>query len=275
MYLITGAHGQLGCCLKELVAEAYFTDKDTLDITDYEALRAYADGKKISAIINCAAYTAVDKAEDEPALAYKINVTGPANLARLAAERDIPIVHISTDYVFGSDKAEPLTEDAPVNAQGVYAKTKLEGEEEVRARAPKHVIIRTSWLYSKYGNNFFKTMLHLGREREKIKVVADQYGTPTYAPDLAAVILEVLRLNGKGVYHFSNEGAASWYDFAHHIITAAGLRGRVTPIKTAEYPTKAVRPVFSVLDKSKVKQDFNIQINHWTIGAGECLKQLS
>ncbi len=280
MFLITGANGQLGLCLKDLLgpANALYTDAADLDITQYAALEDYAQHHRFDAIINCAAYTNVDKAEDEPALAHQINAVGPANLARLSAHLQIPLVHISTDYVFDGTAHSPLSEQAPVRPLGVYGKTKREGEEAVLAAAQTAVILRTAWLYSPYGKNFVKTMLRLGSSQPEIRVVADQIGTPTYAPHLAAAVLQVLPRLKKGektLYHFTDEGVASWYDLAYYVIKQAALPARVLPIKTSQYPTKAVRPAFSVLDKSKIKHDFALTINHWTQGVEECLNKLS
>ncbi len=278
MFLITGANGQLGRCFHDVMELSYYCDLPELDITDEEAVMKYAEDKYFSAIINCAAYTAVDKAESEPELAHKINVVGAANLAKLANLKKVPLIHISTDYVFDTERAVPLSEDMPASPASVYGKTKFEGEEEIRKIAKSYIIIRTSWLYSKYGNNFLKTMINLAKEKMEIKVVADQYGTPTYAPDLVNVVLYMLervRPDIKETYHFSNEGAASWYDFALTIIYRRGLQCKVLPIKTAEYLTKAKRPVFSVLDKSKIKKHFNFEIQHWTKGVDKCLQRLS
>ena len=280
MFLITGANGQLGLCLKDLLGAngAIYTDAADLDITDYAALEVFAQKHSFSAIINCAAYTNVDKAEEEPELAYKINAVGPANLARLSARLNIPFIHVSTDYVFDGTAHTPLTEEYPVHPLGVYGKTKREGEEAVLNQAHTAAVIRTAWLYSPYGKNFVKTMLNLGSTKEEIRVVADQIGTPTYAPHLAAAILHVLpqlKKGAKNLYHFTDEGVASWYDLAYYAVRQAGLKARVCPIATCEYSTKAVRPAFSVLDKSKIKKEFGLQIDHWTKGVDECLKKLS
>ncbi len=280
MFLITGANGQLGLCLKDLLGAdgAIYTDAADLDITDYAALEAFAQKHTFDAVINCAAYTNVDKAEDEPELAYKINAVGPANLARLSARLQIPLIHVSTDYVFDGTAHTPLTEGDPVRPLGVYGKTKREGEEAVLKQAHTVAVIRTAWLYSPYGKNFVKTMLNLGSAKEEIRVVADQIGTPTYAPHLAAAILRVLpqlKKGEKNLYHFTDEGVASWYDLAYYAVRQAGLKARVWPIATCEYPTKAVRPAFSVLNKSRIKKEFGLQIDHWTKGVDECLKKLS
>jgi len=285
MYLITGAKGQLGCCLSDVFAknkiQAYFTDIDEMDIADISSIEKYVADKNFDVVINCAAYTNVDKAEDDKEKAYAINVTGSSNLAKLAAKRNIPIIHISTDYVFGGENnVKPLSETDPVNPLGVYGKTKFDGETEIKKHAKNFVIIRTAWLYSEYGNNFLKTILRVSKEKPEIKVVADQIGTPTYAGDLAEIIVEMLNKTGgagslKETYHFSDEGVCSWYDFAYEIVKASGGKCEVLPIKTGEYPAKAKRPAFSVLDKSKIKKDFNLKIEHWTEGVRKCLKRLS
>ena len=280
MFLITGANGQLGLCLKDLLGQngAIYTDAADLDITDSAALEAFAEKHLFEAIINCAAYTNVDKAEDEPELARQINALGPANLARLSARLQIPLVHVSTDYVFDGRAHTPLREDDSVRPLGVYGQTKREGEEAVLQLAHTAAVVRTAWLYSPYGKNFVKTMLNLGREREEIRVVADQIGTPTYAPHLAQAILQLLPRLVKGhkeLYHFTDEGVASWYDLAYYAVRQAGLKARVLAIATHEYPTKAVRPAFSVLDKSRIKKAFGIVPDHWTKGVDECLEKLS
>nr|QGT50684.1 NAD(P)-dependent oxidoreductase [uncultured Elusimicrobia bacterium] len=279
MLLITGANGQLGRCLHDLLGEknVLYTDAAELDITNAQAVRTFGAAHPLTGIINCAAYTNVDKAEDEPALARKINAEGPANLADLAAAQNIPLIHISTDYVFDGTAHSPLPENASVNPLGVYGKTKQEGEKEVLARATTAVIIRTAWLYSPYGKNFLKTMAALGAQKDELRVVADQFGTPTYAPHLAQAVLKILpqiKTGQKEIYHFTDEGAATWYDFAHYILKNLQSPCCVLPITTREYPTKATRPAFSVLDKSKIKQAFNLNIPHWTQGVEECLTKL-
>ncbi|MDR2644401.1 MAG: dTDP-4-dehydrorhamnose reductase [Endomicrobium sp.] len=281
MFLITGAKGQLGRCFADILnpKQAYFYDSDEMNITNIKSIQKCLIDKNIAAIINCAAYTNVDKAEDEKEKAYAVNVVGVENLAKTAEERDIPIIHISTDYVFGEQYASfLLNEDALVSPLGVYGKTKLYGENAIKKYAKSYIIIRTSWLYSEYGHNFLKTVIKLASERQEIKVVSDQIGTPTYAPDLARAIVEILSKLKKGtkeIYHFSNEGVCSWYDFAYEIVRQRNLNCNVLPIKTSEYPTKARRPFFSVLDKSKIKKEFNLQIDHWIKGIEKCLKKLS
>lgn len=279
MFLITGANGQLGRCLRDMLGEngALYTDAAELDITDLQAVQAFGAEHHFSAIINCAAYTNVDKAEEEPALARRINVTGTENLAKLAAARHVPLVHISTDYVFDGTAHTPIPEDAPARPTGVYGQTKKEAEEAVFKYAETACIIRTAWLYSPYGKNFVKTMLELGRTKEEIRVVADQIGTPTYAPHLAEVILNILPRMAAGkkeIYHFTDSGVCSWYDLAYYTVKQAGCRTRVLPITTGEYPARAQRPAYSVLSKEKIKKAFGIVPPHWTQGVEECLKKL-
>lgn len=270
--LITGANGQLGSKLKELLPMAVFADVEDLDITDAAAVARFVDVHAIDTIINCAAYTAVDKAEDDEALAYKINVTGPENLAKTGCK----LVHVSTDYVFdgtGHKPYQPSDEAKPVS---VYGKTKKAGEDAVLNNAKIAVVLRTAWLYSEYGNNFVKTMRRLGAEKESLNVVCDQVGTPTYAGDLAQAIVDILPQmseRNKGIYHYTNEGVCSWYDFAREIMELSSLSCKVCPILSSAYPTKAQRPFYSVLDKSKTKETFNITISHWTEGLKKCLRQ--
>ena len=283
MYLITGAKGQLGCCLSDILTarntQSWFCDINEMDITDFSSVEKYVEGKSFSAIINCAAYTNVDASEDEKEKAYAINAVGAANLAKLASIKKVPLIHISTDYVFGGKTEEkPLAENDNTNPLGVYGQTKLDGENEIKKYADTFAIVRTAWLYSEHGNNFLKTVLRLAKEKPEIKIVSDQIGTPTYAGDLAEAILEIaekIKAGAKEIYHFSNEGVCSWYDFAAEIVKEAGLNIKVLPIKTHEYPTKAKRPAYSVLDKSKIKKDFNLKIEDWAMGVKKCLKRLS
>ncbi len=275
MYLVVGANGQLGSELKDILKEkGIYVDRDELDITDSNSINNFfKSNKNISAIINCAAYTAVDKAENDLELATKINVEGPKNLAKIG----LPIVQISTDYVFDGNKNTPYTEDDKTNPKSVYGKTKLAGEEEVLKNAKTAVVIRTAWLYSSYGNNFVKTMIRLGKEKESLNVVFDQVGTPTYAADLAQAIVNILpriKDGTKEIYHFSNEGVCSWYDFATEIMKANDLKCKVYPIESKDYPTAAARPSFSVLNKDKIKKTFNIKINHWRDGLNNCLEKM-
>ena len=275
MYLVVGANGQLGSELKDILKEkGMYVDKDELDITNSDAVvNFFNKNKNINAIINCAAYTAVDKAENDIELATKINVEGPINLAKVG----LPIVQISTDYVFNGEKNTPYIENDKTNPKSVYGKTKLAGEEEVLKNAKTTVIIRTAWLYSSYGNNFVKTMIRLGKEKESLNVVFDQVGTPTYAKDLAQAIVDILpqiKEGTKEIYHFSNEGVCSWYDFSVEIMKANNLKCKVYPIESKDYPTPAKRPSFSVLNKEKIKKTFNIKINHWRDSLNNCLKNM-
>ena len=260
--LITGANGQLGHEMRNALKgnnrfECIFTDVAELDICNAEAVKQTIADNHIDYIVNCAAYTQVDKAEDNAELCKKINTDAVENLARAAADYGARMIHISTDYVFNGRGYRPYTEDVVPDPQSVYGSTKLEGEKILTDICPESIIIRTAWLYSPYGNNFVKTMLHLGEEREELSVVADQIGTPTCAADLAQAILVILQADTfvPGTYHFSDEGACSWYDFTVTIHRLAGITTcRVTPIRSDEYPSKAHRPFYSVLDKSKIKK---------------------
>ena len=285
--LVTGAYGQLGNEVRILSANYpeynfMFTDVDSLDITDKNELMDFVTGNDIRYIINCAAYTAVDKAEDDVELCEKINATAVKNLGLAAAEAGAGIIHVSTDYVFDGTSCRPYTEDMPTKPCSVYGKTKLKGEKNLLKACPNAIIIRTAWLYSPFGNNFVKTMIKLGSERESLNVIFDQVGTPTYALDLADAILKAMDQTidtdheKGGVYHFSNEGVCSWYDFTIKIHEIAGIKTcKVNPIETKDYPTKAARPHYSVLNKSKIKQTFNISIPHWEASLKDCIKELS
>lgn len=269
--LITGANGQLGRELSYMVPGAILTDKDDMDITNENVVKYWVDKNHIDTIINCAAYTAVDKAEEDVKLATKINVDGPRNLAKSGAK----IIHISTDYVFDGNGHKPYQVHDKTNPLSVYGKTKLAGENEVLKYAKNAIIIRTAWLYSPYGNNFVKTMRRLGTEKT-VSVVSDQIGTPTYAYDLAEAIVQILpqmTMQNRGIYHFTNEGVCSWYDFAHEIMKISDLKCDVIPIPSSAYPTRAKRPYYSVLDKSKIKDTFDIKINHWTTALQNCLQR--
>ncbi|HBZ26780.1 MAG TPA: dTDP-4-dehydrorhamnose reductase [Rikenellaceae bacterium] len=269
--LITGAKGQLGSELKELFFGVegdtlFFTDVAELDITNRESVYHFLNDKNIEVIINCAAYTAVDKAEEESEICDKVNRKAPGILADEANACGALLIHISTDYVFDGVGPTPYKESMSTNPVGVYGKTKVEGELEVMRSGANYIIIRTSWLYSVYGNNFAKTILRLSSERESLNVVFDQIGTPTYAKDLAKVILlfkQRYTPQMKGIYHFSNEGVCSWYDFALEIVKLSGRRCKVMPVTSDKFPTKAVRPPYSVLDKGKIKELLNIDIPHW------------
>ena len=274
MYLVTGANGQLGNELKKRLTGAVFADKSVLDITNANAVQKFVKENNIDLIINCAAYTAVDKAEEDVLQAIKVNIDGPRNLAQTGAK----IIHISTDYVFDGYGFKPYTPEDKTNPLSVYGKTKRAGEIAVLENAKVAIIVRTAWLYSPYGNNFVKTMRRLGNEKEYINVVSDQIGTPTYAGDLADVIVKIIpQMNEKnsGIYHFTNTGVCSWYDFAVEIMEKSGLKCVVNPIKSEDYPTCAKRPYYSVLDKSKIQKTFNdIKITHWKQALDRCLKQL-
>ncbi|WP_086228809.1 dTDP-4-dehydrorhamnose reductase [Campylobacter sp. P0109] len=270
--LVTGANGQLGTEFKKLLPNAIFAGVDVLDITDLDAVKNFVQKNNIKIIINCAAYTAVDKAEDEIELAKKINEDGPRNLALSGAK----IIHISTDYVFDGNNYKPYLPQDKTNPISVYGRTKLAGELAVLENAKIAIIVRTAWLYSAHGNNFVKTMQRLGAEKETLNVVADQIGSPTFAGDLAQAIVTILpQMNeaNKGIYHYTNEGVCSWYDFAVKIMELSGLSCKVNPIPSSAYPTKATRPFYSVLSKEKIKNVFNIEIPHWKEGLVKCLKQ--
>jgi len=284
--LITGSKGQLGSEIQFLSSQFnqfnfIFTDINELDITNKNDLKLFFIENKPNWIINCAAYTAVDKAEDDKDMADKINFEAVENLAKIASEFSAKLIHISTDYVFDGMHYRPYTELDSENPKSAYGCTKLEGEEAVQQYATDYLIIRTSWLYSVFGNNFVKTMLRLGKERSSLNVVFDQIGTPTNARDLAMAILNIIKNTAenqtffkKGLYHFSNEGVCSWYDFAKEIIDYAQLNCLVQPILSADYPAKAPRPYFSVLDKSKWKKNFDLKIPHWKDSLYICLNEL-
>ena len=282
--LITGSKGQLGSEIKAIHeqyqdVEFIFADIEELDITNLEAVLKFCSANTVTGIINCAAYTAVDKAEQERDLAYKINAVGPQNLAKYCEQSGARLIQISTDYVFDGTAHVPLKEDDRVNAIGAYGDTKLDGERFVLATNSDSIIIRTSWLYSTYGNNFVKTMRRLGGERSQLNVVWDQIGTPTNAADLARICLEIIldidpiSKNGR-IYHFSNEGVASWYDFAHAIMEMSGLSCQVNPIESKDFPTPTKRPHYSVMNKAKIKEDFGIEILHWRESLKECINKL-
>ena len=279
--LITGANGQLGNEMRDLSAghprhTYFFTDVHELDICDAEAVHAFVSNHAIDLIVNCAAYTAVDKAEDNPDLCDTLNHLAPAHLADAAEACGAALIHISTDYVFDGTAYVPYTEDALPCPNSVYGRTKLAGEEEVTRRCTRTMVIRTAWLYSEYGNNFVKTMLLLGRERAELGVVFDQIGTPTYAGDLARAIYAAIEQGvTPGIYHFSNEGVCSWYDFTLAIHRLAGITTcKVSPLHTDEYPARAPRPHYSVLDKTKIKRTLGIDIPHWEESLARCVARL-
>ncbi len=282
--LITGANGQLGSEIREL-SPLYknlnftFTDIDELDITNYDALGKYFAKNKFQCIINCAAYTAVDKAESEKAKAIQINATAVKYLSEFSSSQNALLVHISTDYVFDGRNCKPYSEGDMTNPKSVYGKTKLDGEVEVIFNAHKSIIIRTSWLYSSYGSNFVKTIIKAAKEKGALNVVYDQIGNPTYAKDLAKTILDIVptyHANNKSeIFNYSNEGVTSWYDFAREITEFAKIQCTITPIETKDYPTAAVRPQYSVLNKSKIKKQFNLVIPHWKDSLKECIRKIN
>ena len=281
--LITGANGQLGRELQILLErrddfEMLVTDVDELDITDAAAINDYFASHTIDYVVNCAAYTAVDAAEDNVELCHLLNATAPTLLARACAHYGARMVHISTDYVLGGDGHRPYREDDETHPLGAYGITKLEGERGVIEVLPEAIILRTAWLYSPHGKNFVKTMLKLGRTLDSLRVVVDQVGTPTYALDLAECILAVLSAPQwhAGIYHVSDEGAISWYDFTMAIHRLAGITEcQVSPCMTSEYPTRAQRPHYSVLDKSKFKATFGITLPHWEVSLRHCLQRIA
>ncbi len=280
--LVTGANGQLGSELQEEAKKEtlndfhfFFTDKETLDITNKKSLQHYIKTNAIDTIVNCAAYTAVDKAETDEENADKINHLAVKYLAEISKKDTIKLIHISTDYVFDGTNNTPYVESDKTNPNGVYGKTKLAGEKALQIINPKNaIIIRTSWVYSNYGSNFVKTMLRLGKERDSLGVIFDQIGTPTYAKDLAHTILNIIpkiQSNTVEIYHYSNEGVCSWYDFAKTIFNSNNIECQVNPIETKEYPTPAKRPHYSLLNKSKIKNCFHICIPYWKDSLTECL----
>lgn len=277
--LVTGANGQLGNELRALSQQTthsfLFTDIDSLDLTNVEDLERTLSDEKFDFVINCAAYTNVDKAEDDQENADKINHIAVKNLADVCAKYNTMLIHISTDYVFDGKNNQPYTEIFPTAPLGVYGKTKLDGELAVVVSGCRHIIIRTSWLYSSYGNNFVKTMSRLTSEKDSLKVVFDQVGTPTYARDLAQAILDIIsqkKLDEKqGVYHFSNEGVCSWYDFAVEIRNQLGNQCEIQPCHSDEFPSKVTRPHYSVLDKTKIKDTFGVNIPYWKDSLKICI----
>lgn len=282
--LVTGANGQLGSSLRALSSQypSYtflFTDVDQLDICNRDAVKAYVTGNGVNYILNCAAYTAVDAAEDNETLCRQINCEAVRNLGEAASEAGAKVIHISTDYVFDGTGHRPYTESDATCPVSVYGRTKLAGEEALAEVCPESVIIRTAWLYSEYGRNFVKTMLRLGKEKEELSVVFDQVGTPTYAGDLAKTVWAVVEAAEEGafrpgIYHFSDEGVCSWYDFTVKILQLAGADCRVKPIESKDYPSRAARPPFSVLNKGKIKAVYGLAIPHWEESLRTCLVAL-
>ena len=285
--LITGSNGQLGSEIRELETnykklDLVFKDLPALDICNFNLLQSFIIDNNINAVINCAAYTAVDKAEQNAEIVEKVNAEGVLNLVNALEKVQGKLIHISTDYVFDGNSFLPYQELDEVNPIGVYGNTKRGGELAVINSDIDGIVIRTSWLYSQYGNNFVKTMLRLGNERDELGVIFDQVGTPTNASDLAKTCLDILsckkesNINTKGkMYHFSNEGVASWYDFAIAIMDLGKVDCHVKPIETKDYPNQAKRPHFSVLNKSKIKNDFEIKIPYWRQSLAICISKLN
>lgn len=279
--LVTGANGQLGNEMRRVSTGSgnryLFTDVNELDITDLDAVRSMMRQEQVDVIVNCAAYTNVDKAEDDFAMADLLNNRAVENLAIAAKEADATLVHISTDYVFRGDRNIPCRETWETDPLGVYGKTKLEGERSLISTSCKYLIFRTAWLYSPFGKNFVKTMRQLTATKDSLKVVFDQVGTPTYAGDLAALIHKLIEedlLHYQGIYHFSNEGVCSWYDFAREISELSGNRCDIQPCHSDEFPSRVERPHFSVLDKTKVKETFGIKIPYWKDSLKKCISEL-
>lgn len=279
--LITGANGQLGSEMRVLSVEHpeytyFFTDVQELDICDEQAVMEFVQKNKIDCIVNCAAYTAVDKAEENVELCDMLNHIAPGFLAKAAAAQGAALIQVSTDYVFDGTNHIPYREIEPTCPNSVYGRTKLAGEQEVARLCEHTMIIRTAWLYSTFGNNFVKTMMRLGREKEQLGVIFDQIGTPTYARDLArAIFVAIAKGVPAGIYHFSNEGVCSWYDFTRAIHRIAGITTcHVRPLHTEEYPTPAARPHYSVLDKTKIKETLNIEIPYWEDSLRDCMRNM-
>ena len=270
MILVLGGTGQLGQSLQKVasergISEIVFADEIKGNILDKAVLTALFEETKPTYVINCAAYTAVDKAEDDVALARLINKDGAANIAELCVQFGATMLQVSTDFVFEGNVPGMLDETMPAEPIGIYGLTKLEGEQEVARILSAHYIVRTSWLYSEFANNFMKTMVRLGTERDELGIIVDQVGTPTYAVDLAGALLDIIASEKQayGIYHYSNEGAVSWYDFAQAIFEIGKIEVRVKALKTSEYPTKAARPAYSVMDKTKIKTTFGISVPYW------------
>lgn len=279
--LVFGGVGQLGQCIKKVADRSeigvfVYLDEVEGNILNKEQIVTLFAQYQPKYVINCAAYTAVDKAEDEIDLSRLINKTGAENLAKACVENGAVLIHISTDFVFEGNVPKALAEDDIANPINIYGLTKLEGEKAIIENLDNYFILRTSWLYSEFANNFVKTMLRLGNEREELGIIIDQVGSPTYAVDLAACILEIISTesNAYGLYHYSNEGVTSWYDFAKAIFELAGYSTKVKPLKTVEYPTKAIRPAYSVMDKSKIKKNINIGIPYWRDSLVNCINAL-
>ncbi|WP_299393652.1 dTDP-4-dehydrorhamnose reductase [uncultured Gelidibacter sp.] len=279
--LVTGGKGQLASCI-HAIADQYpnlnfiFVDRTIMDISNDQHVSEFFGKNKIDWCINCAAYTTVDKAESEDDIANEVNVLGPKNLAKSCKEHDVKLVHISTDFVFNGEKNRAYTENDATGPLNTYGKTKLQGEQEVISVLDQHFIIRTSWLYSEFGHNFMRTMLKLSKEKEQLQIVNDQIGTPTYAGDLATFIVQLIATSSRefGLYNYSNEGVASWYDFAKAIFDMSKIDIKVNPIASDNFPTAANRPTFSVLDNAKIKQTFNSEPKYWRESLEVCLQNL-
>jgi dTDP-4-dehydrorhamnose reductase len=279
--LVTGGKGQLATCIKDVTKDIndlnfIYVDVDQLDITDLNEVNTFFLNNEFSYCINCAAYTAVDNAETNKDIADKVNVLGARNLANACKSNQSVLIHISTDFVFDGLQTDFYTEEDKENPLSIYGLTKLQGEIAIAESLKEHFILRTSWLYSEYGQNFLKTMLRLGAERDSLGVVADQIGTPTYAKDLALIVLKIIVKDKAdfGTYHYSNEGVASWYDFAKAIFEESNMLVKLNPIKSEAYPTPAVRPKFSVMDKSKIKSVWSLEIPYWRDSLKECLLKM-
>lgn len=284
--LVTGGDGQLGCALRALIEKMnlpfrfYFTDAGELDITDRSQIESFVVGQQIRYILNCAAYTAVDKAEEEREMAFAINTAGVENIALVAKQYGVKVIHLSTDFVFDGASTVPYDEESEPHPLSVYGETKFKGEQLLQAAGGEWLILRTSWLYSEYGSNFVKTMLRLMRERELLTVIDDQRGSPTYATDLAEMMIHILQqseVNGwtNGLFHFSNRGQTSWYGFADAIRRVAGIENcKLVPVTTAEYPTAARRPAYSVMDLTKISNRFRVEIPTWEEALQRCLQKI-
>lgn len=279
--LVTGGNGQLATCIKDLAKDLeglnfIYVDLDELDITKLKEVNSFFESESISFCVNCAAYTAVDRAETDKDNAVNVNIRGAAILAEACKVKNAGLIQISTDFVFDGKKSSPYLEEDSTEPLGVYGMTKLKGEQEVMRLLPNSFIIRTSWLYSEHGQNFLKTMLRLGSDRDNLSVVADQIGTPTYAGDLAKVIINIITedFKGFGTYHYSNEGVASWFDFAKAIFDESKTNIKLLPIITDAYPTPARRPTFSVMDKTKIKKELKIEIPYWRDSMRKCLEKI-
>jgi dTDP-4-dehydrorhamnose reductase len=288
--LVIGKSGQLGRSILALVQhyplnEFTFVDREVLDLSNSESIASYFNAKTFDVIINCAAYTAVDKAESEQKLANQINHLAVKQLAQIVKQQNATLIHVSTDYVFNGQNFKPYIESDQTDPQSTYGLTKLKGEQAIQQIDPKGLIIRTSWVYSEYGNNFVKTMLNLGRDRDSLNIIFDQIGTPTYAGDLAKLILSIVESDkltlsdssastSNKIFHYSNEGVCSWYDFAKVIFEFFSIECQVTPIETKDYPTPANRPHYSLLNKAKIKETFDLTIPYWKDSLKMCVKRL-